>query len=80
MAEHWVEIATVDYGVKLSVSLVLFVPLYGVLLNGILRAITRAAKAPPELHLGRGASSAREARRGRRMGRATFRERSETHQ
>lgn len=40
MAEHWVEIATVDYGVKLGVSLVLFVPLYGVLLNGILRAIT----------------------------------------
>ena len=40
MAEHWVEIATVDYGVKLSVSLLLFVPLYGVLLAGILRAIT----------------------------------------
>ncbi|MDV3443837.1 hypothetical protein R0G64_30955, partial [Pseudomonas otitidis] len=38
--EHWVEIATVDYGVKLSVSLLLFVPLYGVLLAGILRAIT----------------------------------------
>lgn len=40
MAEHWVEIATVDYGVKLGVSLLLFVPLYGVLLASILRAIT----------------------------------------
>lgn len=37
MAEHWVEIATVDYGVKLAVSILLFVPLYGVLLNAILR-------------------------------------------
>ncbi|MDU9411884.1 7-cyano-7-deazaguanine/7-aminomethyl-7-deazaguanine transporter [Pseudomonas sp. zfem005] len=46
MAEHWVEIATVDYGVKLSVSLVLFVPLYGVLLNGILRAITPRSERP----------------------------------
>ena len=39
MAEHWVEIATVDYGVKLSISLLLFVPLYGVLLNWILRLL-----------------------------------------
>ena len=39
MAEHWVEIATVDYGVKLAVSLLLFVPLYGVLLNAILRLL-----------------------------------------
>ena len=37
MAEHWLEIATVDYVVKLVVSLALFVPLYGVLLNAILR-------------------------------------------
>ncbi|WP_375741234.1 7-cyano-7-deazaguanine/7-aminomethyl-7-deazaguanine transporter [Pseudomonas boanensis] len=43
MAENWVEIATVDYGVKLTVSLVLFVPLYGVLLGGILRAMTPKA-------------------------------------
>jgi uncharacterized integral membrane protein (TIGR00697 family) len=40
MAEHWVEIATVDYGVKLAVSLLLFVPLYGMLLNAILRVMT----------------------------------------
>ncbi len=39
MAEHWVEIATVDYGVKLSISLLLFVPLYGVLLNAILQLL-----------------------------------------
>ena len=39
MSEHWVEIATVDYGVKLVVSLLLFVPLYGMLLNAILRML-----------------------------------------
>ncbi len=39
MAQHWVEIATVDYGVKLSISLLLFVPLYGMLLNGILKML-----------------------------------------
>lgn len=39
MAEHWLEIATVDYVIKLIVSLVLFVPLYGLLLNGIMRMI-----------------------------------------
>lgn len=39
MAEHWLEIAAVDYVIKLIVSLVLFVPLYGLLLNGIMRMI-----------------------------------------
>ena len=43
MAANWVEIATVDYGVKLAISLVLFVPLYGVLLGGILRLLTPRA-------------------------------------
>ncbi|MCL2919405.1 7-cyano-7-deazaguanine/7-aminomethyl-7-deazaguanine transporter [Shewanella litorisediminis] len=33
MAEHWVEIATVDYGFKLLVSLALFLPAYGMLLR-----------------------------------------------
>ena len=33
MAEHWVEIASVDYGIKLLISLGLFVPAYGVLLR-----------------------------------------------
>jgi uncharacterized integral membrane protein (TIGR00697 family) len=45
MAEHWVEIATVDYGVKLAVSLVLFVPLYGVLLRAILRVLESRTRA-----------------------------------
>ncbi|KUM43385.1 7-cyano-7-deazaguanine/7-aminomethyl-7-deazaguanine transporter [Pseudomonas sp. EpS/L25] len=36
MAAHWPEIALVDYGVKLGVSLLLFVPLYGVLLRSLL--------------------------------------------
>ncbi len=39
MAEHWVEIASVDYAIKLTVSLVLFVPLYGVLLGAIARLL-----------------------------------------
>lgn len=39
MAEHWVEIASVDYAIKLAVSLVLFVPLYGVLLGAIARLL-----------------------------------------
>ena len=42
MAEHWVEIAMVDYVIKLSVSLLLFVPMYGIALN----AITRVMKRP----------------------------------
>lgn len=33
MAEHWVEIAIVDYVIKILISLLLFIPLYGVLLN-----------------------------------------------
>ncbi|MCP1604558.1 hypothetical protein SAMN05216577_11493 [Pseudomonas citronellolis] len=41
MAQHWVEIATVDYGVKLAVMLILFVPLYGVLLRAILQGLGR---------------------------------------
>ncbi|MDT3721746.1 7-cyano-7-deazaguanine/7-aminomethyl-7-deazaguanine transporter [Pseudomonas oryzihabitans] len=36
MAAHWPEIALVDYGVKLTVSLILFVPLYGMLLRSLL--------------------------------------------
>lgn len=37
MAAHWVEIAWVDYAIKLGVSLLLFVPAYGVLLAAIVR-------------------------------------------
>ena len=41
MAEHWGEIAVVDYVIKLAVSLLLFVPMYGVALSAIIRAMKR---------------------------------------
>lgn len=40
MAEHWQEIALVDYGFKLVISLGLFVPMYGVMLNYLVKKIT----------------------------------------
>ncbi|MCY9846116.1 7-cyano-7-deazaguanine/7-aminomethyl-7-deazaguanine transporter [Vibrio caribbeanicus] len=40
MAQHWPEIALVDYGFKLLISLGLFVPMYGVLLNYLVRKLT----------------------------------------
>ncbi|MEH6567058.1 MAG: 7-cyano-7-deazaguanine/7-aminomethyl-7-deazaguanine transporter [Halopseudomonas sp.] len=46
MATHWVEIATVDYAIKLGISLILFLPLYGVLLNALLRRVSSATPAP----------------------------------
>ncbi len=33
MATHWVEIALVDYGYKLAISMLFFLPMYGVLLS-----------------------------------------------
>ena len=39
MAEHWVEIATVDYLTKIVISLACFVPLYGVLLTALVRRL-----------------------------------------
>lgn len=39
MAANWVEIAAVDYAVKLTVSLLLFVPAYGVMLAAIVRTL-----------------------------------------
>ncbi len=33
MAKHWVDIALTDYGYKLLISLLFFLPMYGVLLN-----------------------------------------------
>lgn len=41
MAANWIEIATVDYAIKLLVSLVLFVPLYGLFLNLLSRLMPR---------------------------------------
>lgn len=39
MAEHWLELATVDYLTKLVVSMALFIPLYGILLNTLKQKI-----------------------------------------
>lgn len=44
MAEHWFTIGTVDYAFKLFVSLLLFVPLYGVLLNFLVKKFNLVAK------------------------------------
>lgn len=46
MAENWVEIAAVDYAVKIAISLMLFVPLYGVLLNRLLALLAKPLPAP----------------------------------
>lgn len=39
MAEHWFTIASVDYAFKLFVSLLLFLPLYGILLNYLVKKL-----------------------------------------
>lgn len=40
MAQHWKEIALVDYGFKLVISLGLFVPMYGMFLNYLVKRMT----------------------------------------
>lgn len=40
MAQHWVEIAIVDYGFKILISLIFFLPVYGVFLNYLLKRFT----------------------------------------
>jgi uncharacterized integral membrane protein (TIGR00697 family) len=40
MAQHWQEIALVDYSFKLIISLGLFVPMYGMLLSYLVRKLT----------------------------------------
>lgn len=42
MAENWLAIGTVDYAFKLFVSLILFLPLYGILLNFIIKKLKLA--------------------------------------
>lgn len=44
MAAHWVEIAWVDYAIKILISLIFFIPLYGILLNALLRLMTVRVK------------------------------------
>lgn len=46
MAANWGEIAIVDYIIKLAVSLLFFVPMYGVALNAIIRAMQRRETLP----------------------------------
>lgn len=41
MAANWVEIAAVDYAIKLSASLIFFVPAYGLLLSALMRWLGR---------------------------------------
>lgn len=45
MAENWIEIGMVDYAIKLIVSMMLFIPLYGVLLNVITRMLSGQQRA-----------------------------------
>ncbi len=47
MAANWVEIATVDYAFKLFISVVMLVPLYGVLLNKV-TALLKAPSTQPQ--------------------------------
>lgn len=39
MATHWVEIALVDYSFKVLISMLFFLPMYGVLLNIVLKKL-----------------------------------------
>jgi len=39
MAEHWMEIALVDYAFKVFISIAFFLPMYGVLLNMLLKRL-----------------------------------------
>jgi uncharacterized integral membrane protein (TIGR00697 family) len=41
MAVHWVEIATVDYAFKMIISLVMFIPMYGLLLNKLTQLLVK---------------------------------------
>ncbi|MEI7188843.1 7-cyano-7-deazaguanine/7-aminomethyl-7-deazaguanine transporter [Dickeya dianthicola] len=47
MATHWMEIATVDYFFKITINLILFLPMYGVLLNMLLRRLSQPGSNSP---------------------------------
>ncbi|WHP31556.1 7-cyano-7-deazaguanine/7-aminomethyl-7-deazaguanine transporter [Trabulsiella odontotermitis] len=47
MAAHWVEIALVDYSFKVLISLIFFLPMYGVLLNMLLKRLTDKSELSP---------------------------------
>lgn len=44
MATHWVEIAVVDYSFKVLISIAFFLPMYGVLLNMLLKRLTEKSE------------------------------------
>lgn len=51
MAANWVEIALVDYTFKLLISLIFFLPMYGVLLNVVLKYLSANRQDPhPQLN------------------------------
>jgi len=45
MAQHWVEIALVDYSFKVLICMVFFLPAYGVLLNAALKRLAERQSA-----------------------------------
>jgi queuosine precursor transporter len=49
MAEHWLEIALVDFSFKMVISLLLFLPAYGVLLSFLADRLTQAGDEPQAL-------------------------------
>ncbi|MGO2414476.1 MULTISPECIES: 7-cyano-7-deazaguanine/7-aminomethyl-7-deazaguanine transporter [Cobetia] len=46
MALHWIEIAWVDYAIKLAISLLLFLPMYGLLLSWLSRTLVAKGLSP----------------------------------
>jgi queuosine precursor transporter len=44
MAQHWVEIALVDYSFKVLICMVFFLPAYGVLLNAALKRLAERSR------------------------------------
>ncbi|WP_017349679.1 7-cyano-7-deazaguanine/7-aminomethyl-7-deazaguanine transporter [Pantoea sp. A4] len=51
MAQHWVEIALVDYCFKVLICMIFFLPAYGVLLNAALKRLAEGTR-PQQLNLG----------------------------
>ncbi|KNC88350.1 7-cyano-7-deazaguanine/7-aminomethyl-7-deazaguanine transporter [Trabulsiella odontotermitis] len=47
MATHWVEIALVDYSFKVLISIIFFLPMYGVLLNMLLKRLADKSDLSP---------------------------------
>ncbi|WP_312626906.1 7-cyano-7-deazaguanine/7-aminomethyl-7-deazaguanine transporter [Scandinavium sp.] len=50
MASHWQEIALVDYSFKVLISIVFFLPMYGVLLNMLLKRLADKSEIPAFQH------------------------------